>query len=440
MIYLNSHPLQITLAYKSRISNSVYQCKGSAIFEPKGRCLILGFCFHHWNKEFPREFVQEAINQDIGIVYLCDCLPKDPIVDDHIVYVITGFEWFTHLVFKDLQVFKGVFHNETEDGKRFADILANRGGVYVPLLGYNNKLDCLKNMTSIIPKPTCDILIESFDGLGDVLMALPVAKTLHSQGNKVSFLTRSSFAPIFENIDFITQLYNEGDTIPTYSFGKYVTLTHKLSDYTKEYNQQHRMYSTAWFCDVAPKELITNKSIIILTDKEKEWAKETLSQYKNTVGIGWESAGYSRGLHPLNTQKLCDALTLKKQTPIILSANSKEFNNAINLGGKLNLRQLFSIVWALDSLITVDTGILHIAGAFGTPTVALFGPIPSEWRCSTYKNCIVVKPKLSCCPCMDGQFIERAKRGCNQSSEGYCLEQISTKQILKALYIKIKNI
>ena len=432
MIYLKSHPSQITLVYKSRVSNSVYQCKGSAIFEPKGRCLILGFCFHHWKKEMPREFIQEVINQDIGIVYLCDCLPKDPIIDEHIVYVLTGFEWFTHLLFNDLQVFKGVFHNGTEDGKRFADILANRGGIHVPLLGYDNKIDSLKNTVSIVPDPISDILIESYDGLGDVLMTLPVAKLLHDQGNKVSFLTRSSFSPIFENLDFITQLYNEGSTIPTHLFGRYVTLTHKLSEYSKEYNQQNRIYSTAWFCDVAPKELIINRPIIILTDKEKEWAKEFLSPYKNTVGIGWQAAGFNRGYSGQNTQNLCNLLTLKKYTPIIISANEYQFDKAINLGGKLNLRQLFSIVWALDYMVTVDTGILHVAGAFNKPTVGLFGPIPYEWRCSTYTNCIPLQPKVECCPCMDGQFVEASKREC-KCKDGFCLDKISPKRITNTL-------
>lgn len=48
--------------------------------------------------------------------------------------------------------------------------------------------------------------------------------------------------------------------------------------------------------------------------------------------------------------------------------------SAQNLCGRTTLVELVGLIHALDLLITVDSGPMHIAAAVGTPTVALFGP------------------------------------------------------------------
>jgi ADP-heptose:LPS heptosyltransferase len=46
----------------------------------------------------------------------------------------------------------------------------------------------------------------------------------------------------------------------------------------------------------------------------------------------------------------------------------------------MTLQELFGLVAAARLVICGDTGIGHVAGAFGTPSVHLFGPVPpSEW-------------------------------------------------------------
>jgi ADP-heptose:LPS heptosyltransferase len=50
------------------------------------------------------------------------------------------------------------------------------------------------------------------------------------------------------------------------------------------------------------------------------------------------------------------------------------------LAGKTELRDLAAIVAAAGRLFSGDTGIAHLATAFGTPSVVLFGPTPpAEW-------------------------------------------------------------
>lgn len=433
LVLNNGNPSKIQIVYKSRVSDQPYICNGCAIFEPAGRCLILGFGFHHYDKTFPKKFIESAIEKDLGIIYLCDELPRDYIIDEHIVYVVTKFEWFTHLLFKDLSMFKGVFHNGNNDSQRYADILATRGGIHIPLLGDGSNLHQLNAINKQIKNIEQSILVETFDGLGDVLLSLPAAKTMHDKGYTVSYYTRPGFEPIFDNLDFIKKVYTNHELIPTTSFGNYISLSHKLSDYQREYNQQDRIYSSAYFFNLAPNDLTTKIPIIKLSEDEISFAKALLSSYNNTVGVAWEACGFSRSYPQDYTQSLCDSLKAKGFTPIILSANPIIFNNAVNLGGKLNLRQLFSTVSLLDYVITVDTGILHIAGAFDKYTIALFGPIPAKWRGTTYKHIYPIEPtRVPCYPCMDKQFVESAKMKCKFSEE-YCLRTISPNKIIKTL-------
>jgi len=50
------------------------------------------------------------------------------------------------------------------------------------------------------------------------------------------------------------------------------------------------------------------------------------------------------------------------------------------LAGRTDVRSLSALVHGARLVISGDTGIAHLATAFGTPTVVLFGPVPpSEW-------------------------------------------------------------
>jgi ADP-heptose:LPS heptosyltransferase len=50
------------------------------------------------------------------------------------------------------------------------------------------------------------------------------------------------------------------------------------------------------------------------------------------------------------------------------------------LAGRTDLEQLCALVAGAELVISGDTGIAHLAAAFGTPSVTLFGPVgPEQW-------------------------------------------------------------
>jgi heptosyltransferase-2 len=50
-------------------------------------------------------------------------------------------------------------------------------------------------------------------------------------------------------------------------------------------------------------------------------------------------------------------------------------------------------------MVTTDSGPRHIASAFETPTVVLFGPIDPRWSRNYQQQTVELSVKLDCAPC-----------------------------------------
>ena len=75
--------------------------------------------------------------------------------------------------------------------------------------------------------------------------------------------------------------------------------------------------------------------------------------------------------------------------------------SALNLCAKTSIKELCELISALDIFISNDSGAMHIAAAYATPTIAVFGPTKftqtSPWH---NKNARLVYLNLPCQPCM----------------------------------------
>jgi heptosyltransferase-2 len=70
-----------------------------------------------------------------------------------------------------------------------------------------------------------------------------------------------------------------------------------------------------------------------------------------------------------------------------------------NLAGATSLREMMAVVSSLDTLVTNDSGPMHIADAVGTPTVALFGSTDSTWTGPHASHHKILQSKVPCNPC-----------------------------------------
>ena len=93
--------------------------------------------------------------------------------------------------------------------------------------------------------------------------------------------------------------------------------------------------------------------------------------------------------------------------------------NPVNLTGKTTLKRLAALYEKMDTLISTDTGPMHLAAAVSTPVVALFGPT-APWRTGPFgSGHQIIRADLICSPCF--------KQQCDTMD---CMKQITVQQVL----------
>jgi len=107
---------------------------------------------------------------------------------------------------------------------------------------------------------------------------------------------------------------------------------------------------------------------------------------------------------------------------LLIKAGVKNYKN---LAAKTTVEELISGISKLDLFVTNDSGPMHLAAAFGIPTVTVFGPTKytetNQWM--NEKGVIVTKD-LDCAPCM--------KRVCPLGHHN-CMKLIKAEDVIKKI-------
>jgi heptosyltransferase-2 len=116
---------------------------------------------------------------------------------------------------------------------------------------------------------------------------------------------------------------------------------------------------------------------------------------------------------------------------IASAANEHRPGSTRSLAGKTNLTQAMAAIAAAHSVVSNDSGLMHVAAAFGVPQVALFGssspihtpPLNSRAAVLWLKNVPAYQPPLDCAPCF--------KRDC-PLEHTRCLNDLSPQMVAQA--------
>ncbi len=141
--------------------------------------------------------------------------------------------------------------------------------------------------------------------------------------------------------------------------------------------------------------------------------------------------------------ELAQALDL----PVVLLGSAKEFalcesiaaavnaehrGKCLNFAGKTSLTHAFSAIAATKSIVSNDSGLMHVAAAFGVPQIAIFGsssplhtpPLNPKAQVLWLKDQANYHPPLDCAPCF--------KREC-PLGHTRCLADIQASEVLQKI-------
>ena len=250
------------------------------------------------------------------------------------------------------------------------------------------------------------VCLKRCHGLGNVICLLPVLETIHNHGFQVVIQTQKEWLNAFSTL-----------------FPEYIWLADGSYDFldldalTEDQPPiEHRTDELARMVNIPPP-LAAPK----LT-ADANW-KKPFEQLRGSVVFAPEAGHQSRQWPREKADQLKQALGHERL--ILIGTESCEpISCDLDLRGQLTLEQLLGLLSVAEAVITMDSGILHIAAALGIPTVALFGGIDIRYRVHPSQNVVAIQSDLACCPCNKNETC---------SDRFTCIKSPSPNDVLQAL-------
>lgn len=327
------------------------------------------------------------------------------------------------------------------------------------------------------------ILVIRFSSIGDIVLTTPVIRCLKNQIDNVEIhvLTKKKFSSLYKTNPYINKVYEYDDSLKknieelrleNYDYIVDLQKNKRSIRVTRALHKPHSSFPKLNF----KKFLLTTFKINLMPDihivDRYFKAVEKLGVTNDYQGLDFfisEKNDYPLSELPENFQKGYHAFVIggtyktkilpavkiveiiqKLNEPVILLGGPDDVEraeeilsavscqlSAISLVGKINLEQSASIVKKAKSVLTNDTGLMHIAAAFHKNIVSVWGNTVPELGMYPYlpkekEKCHIVECKdVKCRPCSKLGFKECPKRHFK------CMMKIDSDTVVEKL--KIEN-
>lgn len=166
--------------------------------------------------------------------------------------------------------------------------------------------------------------------------------------------------------------------------------------------------------------------------EEQKEADEKLKKWegKTIVGVGISACDNKRALAIERLRVLCGLLRDRGLHPITIDPTFcfEEFDYLI--GNRIS--QLMPLLKRMNTVVTIDSGLLHMAGCVGTPVVGIFGPTDYTMRMNTYVGSAIDSRKLvPCAPCW---YTYPCRKHPNENEHFKCLKKIQMSVVAEETY------
>ena len=324
------------------------------------------------------------------------------------------------------------------------------------------------------------ILVIRFSSIGDIVLATSPLKTIRKKFPKaeITFLTLDTYASLLEyhpDIDILISLKKNNRIYDLYKFSKFIRnnnytiifdlhnslrsrfitfgLKRKVKRVIKPrlnrillfyffYSRFNKNFSVLKMYHSCLGNIWNNKdqiypTLLKLSKWEKNKSLELLELYgiSNKLyfaiipGAAWFQKCWNENKYVELIKRLdVPVVLLGLKSDIICFKISKKINNVINLAGKTNLRESMSIISSASYVIGSDTGLTHIAEAFGKNVSMILGPTSFETGANVISiNSKIIEKKIWCRPCS-----QNGKRKCYRKKQ-FCMDLISVDDVFNSI-------
>ena len=239
------------------------------------------------------------------------------------------------------------------------------------------------------------LVVRKSGGLGDIVCCEPVIRGLRERypHAHITFGMPEEFVCLFDNR---SEAHYKGYCETEFT-------VHWMRRYEEQYDifidlhgpatrdEQHgspECSRTESFCNYAG--IPASPPEIHVTEAEKHAAADELAKYPRPwVGFGPDGTNWTRNWPKDRWGRL---IAETPGTKFYFTKDPKAtFKGAIPIVGR-SLREIASLIANLDIMITVDTGLLHLAGAVGTKTFSLWGPTEPKRTVKHYADAYYLEP------------------------------------------------
>jgi len=306
-----------------------------------------------------------------------------------------------------------------------------------------------QNMTKLGGQDPIILVKRVTDGMGDLVMATPGIEALRKKfpNKQIHVAVKKKLIPVLQNNPHIDEVINVDEPINLKRYYMIIDISYPCARYeiarlhARKLVEKNRVEIFAEA--IGTRDFILNlKPSFYVSEEELQHGKDFLNKHhldpnKKTIAIATHSAEIYRNWPQEHYKELIEIIKEKFNIVIIHNEITEFYETTIDACG-LPFRKAAGILAICDGLITVDTGLLHVAAALDIPTIGLFGPIDFKARCKGYKNITVIVSDLDCIPCWRNATIKCSK---TNIVKGYshCMTSIKAKQVAKIVINKFQE-
>jgi len=244
-------------------------------------------------------------------------------------------------------------------------------------------------------------------GLGNVVCLLPVLDKLAAQGRQIEVITNEKWVGVFRILRPDYLWFAEAENQELIDLDEMTEIRRPTEHRSEELGRLLGVDGPF----AAPKIIIP-----------QSW-ETPFERYRNGIIFAPEGGHPSRNWPTDKAVRLGERLKGSKLTLAGLEQQEK-IPCVFDTRGKLELHELLGMLAVAKMVITMDSGILHLAAALGKPTLAIFGGIDPAFRIHPRQPVVALQTDLPCCPCNKNETC---------AGQFTCIKQIKVPQVISTL-------